>query len=129
MKAKAILIFLMVILLASFTAAYAREHEAEKGSMKSQAMKEGKMKKHLMQGMIMHKMMEKQMVATKDGGVIILVGNQLLKYDKNLNLVKETEIKIDFEAMKKKMKEMKECFSKQKEMVGEKEDIEEKTKE
>ena len=45
------------------------------------------------------------MVATKDGGVVVMVGNKLFKYDRNLNLVKETEIKIDFMAMKKEFKE------------------------
>ncbi|MFH1413701.1 MAG: hypothetical protein ABIG56_02530 [Candidatus Omnitrophota bacterium] len=65
----------------------------------------------------MHKkmmgMMEKKIVATEDGGVAILFGNKLLKYDKNLKLIKEVE--IDFMGMKKqwmekckKGKEMKE---------------------
>lgn len=35
------------------------------------------------------------MVASEDGGVIILAGNKLMKYDKDLNLVKEVEIKIE----------------------------------
>lgn len=35
-----------------------------------------------------------QLVATTDGGVIVMVGNRLLKYDTNLNLIKETEIKV-----------------------------------
>ena len=33
-----------------------------------------------------------QMVATDEGGVIVLAGNKLIKYDANLNLVKEAEI-------------------------------------
>jgi len=33
-----------------------------------------------------------QMVATDEGGVIVLAGNKLLKYDADLNLVKEVEI-------------------------------------
>jgi len=37
--------------------------------------------------------MQKQMVAANDGGVIVLAGNKLLKYDKDLNLVKEVEVK------------------------------------
>ena len=40
----------------------------------------------------MQKMMQATMVATKDGGIIVLKGNKLLKYDKDLNLVKEVEI-------------------------------------
>ncbi len=33
-----------------------------------------------------------QMVATDEGGVIVLAGNKLVKYDANLNLVKEAEV-------------------------------------
>lgn len=33
-----------------------------------------------------------QMVATDEGGVIVLAGNKLLKYDADLNLAKEVEI-------------------------------------
>ncbi len=35
-----------------------------------------------------------QMVATDEGGVIVLAGNKLMKYDADLNLVKEAEVKI-----------------------------------
>jgi len=46
----------------------------------------------------------KSMVATSDGGVVILIGNKLQKYDKNLLLQKEVEIKMDKDMMSKKMK-------------------------
>lgn len=61
-------------------------------------------------------MMQKQMIATSDGGVIVLAGNKLYKYDKNLNLVKEAEIKIDFEHMKMMMDKMKDKCGKDKMM-------------
>lgn len=51
---------------------------------------------------------EPQMVAVGDG-VIILIGNKLVKYDKNLNVVKEVEIKIDMDSMKKMMMESGGC--------------------
>ncbi len=35
-----------------------------------------------------------QMVATDEGGVIVLAGNKLMKYDAELNLVKEAEVKM-----------------------------------
>ena len=35
-----------------------------------------------------------QMVATDEGGVIVLAGSKLLKYDADLNLVKEVEVKM-----------------------------------
>jgi hypothetical protein len=47
----------------------------------------------------------RSMVASENGSVIVLVGNKLQKYDKDLNLVKEVEVKIDMGAMKKMMME------------------------
>jgi hypothetical protein len=67
----------------------------------------GMMKGNFMPGMMMEHMMAKQMVATSDGGVIILIGHKIIKYDKNLNLVKEAEIKMDMEEMKEGMMEKK----------------------
>jgi hypothetical protein len=40
----------------------------------------------------------KQMVAVGDG-IVVLVGNKLIKYDKNLNVVKEVQVKMDHEDM------------------------------
>ena len=42
-------------------------------------------------GMMKHKCV----VATSDGGVVVMMGDKLAKYDKNLNLVKETELKME----------------------------------
>lgn len=39
-------------------------------------------------------MVKSQMVATDEGGVIVLAGNKLMKYDADLNLVKEVEVKM-----------------------------------
>lgn len=43
------------------------------------------------------------MAACPDGGVIVLMGNELFKYDKDLNLVKQVEIKFDWENWQKMM--------------------------
>jgi hypothetical protein len=57
-------------------------------------------KKEEMPGMSMHgggRMggpPQSQMVATNDGGVIVLMGPKLMKYDADLNLVKEVEVKM-----------------------------------
>ncbi len=40
-----------------------------------------------------------QMVATEDGGVIVLVGNKLMKYGADLGLVKEVEVKMPMGSM------------------------------
>lgn len=78
------------------------------GKMKGGVMEEGKDGKGIEKGMMdggmmtmMHKMhgmtRSPTMVASNDGGVIVLTGNKLYKYDKNLNLVKEAEIKTEME--------------------------------
>jgi len=54
-----------------------------------------------MKGM-MHK---SSMQVTPDGGVIILMGNKLVKYDKDLNLVKEVMIAVEKPEWKGKHKE------------------------
>ncbi|MBN1870433.1 MAG: hypothetical protein JW847_07670 [Candidatus Omnitrophica bacterium] len=75
-----------------------------KGMMKGGLMMKGQMPN------MMGQMMQKSMVATSDGGVIVLAGNKLFKYDKDLNLIKEVEIKVDMKAMHKDMMEMmKDC--------------------
>lgn len=52
--------------------------------------------------------MKPSMVSSSDGGVIVMSGNHLTKYDKNLNVVKEVEIKGGMKGMcpmcEKKMK-------------------------
>jgi len=126
MKTTKVLVLALAILLASSVIAFAYEHEMKQESMMSQGMKAGKMKKTMMYGTLQKMMMAKQMVATKDGGVIVLLGNKLLKYDKNLNLVKETEIKIDFEAMNKMIQRMSKECPMYKEMVEQEQGTEEK---
>lgn len=72
------------------------------------------MSKHqemMQQGMMMHMMMMKEVVPTADGGVVVLMGDKLFKYDKNLELKKETELKIDWDRMQKMMQEMKQRMS------------------
>ena len=39
--------------------------------------------------------MVRSMVATSDGGVVAVIGEKLVKYDKDLNVVKEIEIKAE----------------------------------
>jgi len=51
-------------------------------------------------------MMSKSLVATDDGGVILMTGCQLVKYDKDLNKVKEVQIEVDMDKMKDKMQSM-----------------------
>lgn len=74
-----------------------------KGSMKEDGMEgKGMMKMmHKMHGMTRSSMM----VASNDGGVIVLSGNGLYKYDKNLKLVGEAEVKMGKDGMGMGMKD------------------------
>ena len=53
-----------------------------------------------MAGHMMARMMASSLVATSDGGVVLLAGNRLYKYDKNLGLTKEAVVKMDTVAMR-----------------------------
>ena len=66
------------------------------------AMMKGNMGGKEMMGMhgMMRKMSDKNVVATSDGGVVVIMGNKMTKYDKDLNLVKEVDLKMDMEGMK-----------------------------
>jgi hypothetical protein len=66
-----------------------------------------------MHTMMCQGMMKKEVVATSDGGVIVMADNKLFKYDKDVNLIKEVELKIDMKATQDKMTQMmKECAEK-----------------
>lgn len=49
------------------------------------------------------KMPKPKLVATSDGGVIIMAGNTLMKYDTQLNLVKKTTVDLPLPKMCGKM--------------------------
>ncbi len=51
-------------------------------------------------------MMGKAMVPTEDGGVVVMIGNKLYKYDKNLKLKKQAEIPVDYKNLKNMMMQM-----------------------
>ena len=114
MKKNTLAIMLMV-LFAGASFVYA---EGMKGGMMgkgmSGGMKDGEMMgKGMMHGKMMgmcptmNSMMERSVVATNDGGVVVVMGNKLTKYDKDLNVVKEVELKMDKEGMQKMMENMK----------------------
>ena len=91
-----------------FATAGAVQAEGEEGGAKEKGphhMMAGKMGGPGMKAMMMGKMMERDIVATSDGGVVVLVGNKLLKYDKNLDLKAEAEVKVDKECLKKMMRD------------------------
>jgi hypothetical protein len=63
-------------------------------------------------GMMMHP----QIVAVDDG-IILLMGNELVKYDKDLNKIKAITLEMDPESMKTMVKQMQQMHSMQKNMM------------
>lgn len=59
--------------------------------------------------MMMHFMKPSAAFSTQDGGIIVIMGNKIMKYDKNVDLKKEVVIKVDSTAMKKMMQQMHQC--------------------
>lgn len=78
--------------------------ESEMSSKGSHGMKgHGSKKADYSKKMLMYKMMKPEVTPTDDGGVVVIVGDTLQKYDKKLKLVGETIIEIDYKAMKERM--------------------------
>ncbi|MDD5155761.1 MAG: hypothetical protein PHF11_04655 [Candidatus Omnitrophica bacterium] len=111
----AVLVILMLTALCSFALAQeSKESTMGKSMMQGpetsgQAMMTGDKKMmgpYAMCRMMCSMMAGKAMIATGDGGVIVLMGNKLSKYDNDLSLVKEVEIKMDTEGMQKMMGDM-----------------------
>lgn len=59
--------------------------------------------------MMMHYMKPSAAFSTQDGGFIVIMGNKIMKYDKNTDLKKEVVMKVDSTAMKKMMHHMQQC--------------------
>jgi len=99
-------IFIVVVLFASVHLVYAE-------GMKDGMMDKGMMGKGMMAGKMMgncpmmKSMMERTIIATSDGGIVIAMGNKITKYDKDLNLIKDVELNMDMEGMHKMMESMK----------------------
>jgi len=112
---KSVYLIIAVLIFSAARFAFAQEMKGqmmgggmqEKGMMMNQGMQDegmmqmrGKMGQGMMQdeGMMqMHGMMggKATMVSTEDGGVIVMIGKTLYKYDKDLNLIKQVELPIE----------------------------------
>ncbi len=92
MKKMACIVLLASLVLTASTISFAQGPEQMGGQqqMMGQQQQMGQQQK----GGMMHGMMSGQMVAVSDG-VVVLLGNKLYKYDKDLNLKKEAEIKME----------------------------------
>ena len=88
-------ILLAVIALSLLVSVPVFAEEAPKSEMPAMSMdKPAGMPMPGMRKMCCAMMGKPQMVATDEGGVIVLAGNKLMKYDAELNLVKEVEVKM-----------------------------------
>jgi len=104
MKKTVSLIIFMVFAVVCTTVVF-----AEESAKMSNHMMQKKMMMHGMGMCPMHiMMMKKELVPTQDGGVVIMMGNKLFKYDKDLKFVKEAEVKMDMDGMQKTIEGIKE---------------------
>jgi hypothetical protein len=123
MRKSTIVAIVMAFILSSISICFAQASDDQTGKMGKMMSDQGMMghQKKSDQGMMgrdqmgngmmsrdqMGKgMMSKSMVATQDGGVVVMIGNRLYKFDQNLNLKKETEISVDYEGLKSMMMKM-----------------------
>jgi hypothetical protein len=56
--------------------------------------------------MLAESMGRRALVSTSDGGVIAMIGSRLMKYDKDLNLVKEADMKLDYASIEQQMQRL-----------------------
>jgi hypothetical protein len=98
MKKTIFMLFAAVICMSFLSVSFARDISEKKWDKKGQDCSACHMDKM---------MMEKKLMATQDGGLVLMMGNKLIKYDASMNMVKEVEIKMDMEAMKNMMEDMK----------------------
>ena len=103
MKKKTYLIFTLLAVSVLSLPLYAEHDEKEEMKMGMMGEKGGESKGMMGMHGMMKKMMEKSVVATSDGGIVIVTGNKITKYDKDLNVVKEIETKMDIDSMKEMM--------------------------
>ena len=112
-------VFLLSLLLGTLSFAEEKGMMKEEGMGQKGMMGKGMMGKEMMMHGMMMQMMEKSVVPTSAGGVIVMTANKLIKYDKDLALIKEVEIPMDMAGMNKMMKTMMEkCPMMDKGMMG-----------
>lgn len=82
------------------------------GMMYSDSMWSGHMRGSGMMGMgMMGGMMMPRQIVALDDGIVVALGNKLVKYDKNLNRKKEITLELDDEAFKDMVEHMERMHS------------------
>jgi len=105
---KRILVVLLVLVMFTPTVLRAEDKQNTK-SQASMGMMQGNMMMGNWGSSCMMGMMAKTMVPTNDGGVIVLNGDKLIKYDGNLNQQKEVTIPSNTAYMNNMMNMMQNC--------------------
>ena len=105
MRKTATLGIVVMFVLALGTICLAQTEKQETGHMGHMMSGQG-MKGMMDQNMMTCGMMNRSMVPTEDGGIVVMIGNKLYKYDKDLNLKKEVEMEIGYSEMHNMMKKM-----------------------
>ena len=129
-----VLAFVFVSIMFCSVAAFAQSPVEKNPPAVEEKAQEKQMANEQIGSLVMQMMngMQKQMVATSDGGVVVMAGHKLFKYDKDLNLVKEVELKtrveltFDAGSMQDMMKSMKGKYGKKDKMKEESQDTENK---
>ena len=92
-----------------------------RGNMQANRMMGGGMQGRGMMGfdgMMGPMMRSSSLVATSDGGIIALMGNELSKYDQDLNLVKQVEINFNWDNWQKTMMQHRNMMMQNGNMMG-----------
>lgn len=102
----------------SISSPWAQERMQNKGMMGGGMMMDNDSTGMKSGGMMMGMgtMMSRQIVAVDDG-IILLMGNELVKYDKNLNRKKTVILEMNEEAMKTMMNQMQQMHSMHRDMM------------
>ena len=98
MRKPLITMTVMVLMGGTLILCFGQGGGMRRGAMREQDMRIGKEKMMAMcpmNGMMTGPMTVKSIAATGDGGIFVMAGNKLIRYEKDLNLVKETEVKTD----------------------------------
>lgn len=106
MKKIALIGALVVALSAGVAFAQMGNGRMMNGDEQGYMMNRNMMNMPMMYGRHMMGMMGNNIVATSDGGVVVMSFNKLYKFDKNLKLVKETNIPFDKEHVQKMIETM-----------------------
>ena len=69
--------------------------------------------KLIIEMVLMYKLLGQPSMIASDGGIVVLFGNKISKYDKDLNLVKEVNLDLDVKSMQELVSKVASSYSKE----------------